>query len=438
MRMVDLILKKRAGEAHDNDELRYIISEYVKGNIPDYQMSAWMMAVCFEGMSDKETAELTGIMANSGDTVDLSDLPGVKVDKHSTGGVGDTTTLVIAPLVAACGGTVAKMSGRGLGHTGGTLDKLESIPGVCIEQPIQVFKDIVKKTGVCVIGQSGNLVPADKKMYALRDVTGTVESLPLIASSIMSKKIAAGADAIVLDVKYGTGAFMPTANDAEKLAEVMVRIGKQMHRNVNAVISDMNQPLGMAVGNGLEVREAIDVLSGRIPEDDPLFEVCMILGGCMLRLAGLAKDDNEAKAKLKEAIYNGKGLEKLEMMLGELGAYDAPSVIKQPDQLCRVKKIIPISLGKEGYIGNMRANQIGNAAQMLGAGRATKEDSIDPAVGIVIRKRRGDRIDKDEAFADFYINKEDALDSAVEMLKGAVDVIPDKPEHLPIVYKIVR
>lgn len=438
MRMVDLILKKRAGGVHNAEELLYIITEYVKGNVPDYQMSAWMMAVCFKGMTDEETAALTGIMANSGDTVDLSDLPGVKVDKHSTGGVGDTTTLVIAPLVAACGGTVAKMSGRGLGHTGGTLDKLESVPGVCIEQPVQAFKNIVRKTGVCVIGQSGNLVPADKKMYALRDVTGTVESLPLIASSIMSKKIAAGADAIVLDVKYGSGAFMPTAQDAKHLAEVMVRIGRQMNRNVIAVITDMNQPLGMSVGNGLEVREAIDVLSGRVPENDPLFEVCMILGGGMLQLAGIAKDDAEAKAMLKKALYEGEGLRKLESMLTELGAYDARSVIEDPLQLCKVKRLIPVSLEKAGYIGDMRANQIGNAAQMLGAGRATKEDRIDPAVGIVLRKRRGEYIEAGEAFADFYVNNEANLESAIETIRNAVDVVPEKPEHTPIVYDIVK
>ncbi len=438
MRMVDMILKKRAGGTHTQSELNFIIDAYVKGDIPDYQMSAWMMAVCFQGMTEEETTWLTGQMTFSGDTVKLSDLPGVKVDKHSTGGVGDTTTLVIAPLVAACGGTVAKMSGRGLGHTGGTLDKLEAVPGVCIEQPIERFKEIVREIGLCVIGQTGNLVPADKKMYALRDVTGTVESIPLIASSIMSKKLAAGADAIVLDVKFGTGAFMQTPEDAERLAKTMVTIGNRLHRRTMAVITDMNQPLGMAVGNGLEVREAIDVLAGRVPKTDSLYRVCMILGACMLQSAGLAKDEAEAEGKLEEALYNGAGLEKLRRMLTALGAVDAPGVIAEPDRLCRVQKKLPVTLGKKGYVGDMRASAIGSAAQMLGAGRATKTDVIDPAVGILLHKRRGDAIEADEPFATFYVNSEAQLEDAEEVLQSAVEVVETPPTQAPIVYKIIR
>ena len=288
MRMVDIIEKKAALEELTTEEIRFAVEGYAEGSIPDYQMSALMMAIVLNDMNEREAADLTLAMMRSGDTVDLSDLPGVKVDKHSSGGVGDTTTLVIAPLVAACGGTVAKMSGRGLAFSGGTIDKLESIPGVNISQTIAHFKEIVKKTGVCVIGQTGNLVPADQKMYALRDVTGTVKSVPLIAASIMSKKLAAGADAIVLDVKVGSGAFMKTVEEATRLASLMVKMGKVLRREVVAVVTDMNQPLGLAVGNALEVREAVQLLSGLVPEGDALYEVCMLLGTQMLRLSKLA------------------------------------------------------------------------------------------------------------------------------------------------------
>lgn len=438
MRMVDLIAKKRRGEAHTDAEIDFIISGYVDGSIPDYQMSAWMMAICWRGMEESEVSRLTYAMMNSGDVVDLSDLSGIKVDKHSTGGVGDTTTLVIAPLVAACGGTVAKMSGRGLGHTGGTLDKLESVPGVVVEKDIDEFKDIVRQNGLCVIGQSGNLVPADKLMYALRDVTGTVESIPLIASSIMSKKLAAGTDAIVLDVKTGTGAFMKTVEDARKLSETMVKIGNSLGRRTVAIMTDMDQPLGMAIGNGLEVKEAIDVLSGRVSESDPLYQVCMLLASNMLIVSGLAEDEAEAMAKLTAALKEGRGIAKLSAMLTALGADDAGYVIAHPESLCEVRRKVEVALDGEGYICSMHAADIGNAAQMLGAGRAEKTDIIDPAVGLVMHKRMGDYVAANEPIATMYVNDESRLEAAIATLRGAIELGREKPPAAPMVHGIVQ
>ncbi len=438
MRMVDLIEKKVNGGTLSGDEIRYIVSGFTDGSIPDYQMSAFQMAVVFNGMTDRETADLTMAMMHSGDVVDLSDLRGVKVDKHSTGGVGDTTTLVIAPLVAACGGTVAKMSGRGLGHTGGTLDKLESIPGVCIEQPMNRFKEIVNSIGVAVIGQTGNLVPADKKMYALRDVTATVRSIPLIASSIMSKKLAAGTDAIVLDVKTGTGAFMQTVDEAEKLAHLMVSIGKLVGRECVAVITDMNQPLGLAVGNALEVREAIELLSGKIPAGDPLYEVCMLLGVHMMRVSKLAETEVEAREKLESALHSGAGLEKLRQMIAAEGGDASYISLDRIDELCRVKTILNVYPRRAGYISSMNAERIGTAAQILGAGRATKEESIDPAVGLVMKKRLGDFIRADEPLCVMYVNDESKVNSALEMFHSAFEYSDAKPEYRPMVYDVVR
>ena len=328
MRMVDLIMKTRHGEPLSKNEIEAIVSGFTSGKIPDYQMSAWMMAVCLKGMGAKQTAELTMAMMNSGDTVDLSDLNGIKVDKHSTGGVGDSTTLIAAPLVAACGGTVAKLSGRGLGHTGGTLDKLESVPGVNIELSMERFKEIVSQIGVCVMGQTGNFVPADKLMYALRDVTGTVEGIPLIASSVMSKKLASGSDAIVLDVKAGSGAFMHTPEDAETLARTMVDIGNRMGRRTMALITDMNQPLGLAVGNALEIIEVYDALSGKLDKNDPLLSVSLTLAGKMLILSNLAGDMADAKAKLIRALESGEGLNKLKLMLSAMGGDSRDVVAK--------------------------------------------------------------------------------------------------------------
>ena len=438
MRMVDLIEKKKNGEALSADEIRFLVKGYTDGDIPDYQMAAFLMAVVFCDMDARESADLTLAMMHSGDVVDLSDLPGVKVDKHSTGGVGDTTTLVIAPLVAACGGTVAKMSGRGLAFTGGTLDKLESIPGVSVEQPIERFKAIVRKTGVAVVGQTGNLVPADKKMYALRDVTGTVRSIPLIAASIMSKKLAAGTDAIVLDVKVGSGAFMRDVAEAERLAHLMVGIGKHLDRNVVAVMTDMDQPLGMAVGNALEVREAVQILCGEVAKTDPLYEVCRILGTEMLLLSGLAADENDARVKLDRAVDSGAGIEKLRAMIAEMGGDASYLTPKGMDTLCAVKRHVHVCLGRDGYISGMRAERIGMAAQMLGAGRATKADVIDPAVGLVMHKRVGDRIRADEPVCTMYVNDDTRLTEAIETLKSGVLLADAADGRRSMVYGIVR
>jgi pyrimidine-nucleoside phosphorylase len=377
-------------------------------------------------------------MENSGDKLDLSAINGIKVDKHSTGGVGDKTSLALTPIVSACGVPIAKMSGRGLGHTGGTLDKLESIPGMCIEQPMDRFKEIVNRTGVAVIGQTGNLVPADKKMYALRDVTATVRSIPLIASSIMSKKLAAGTDAIVLDVKTGTGAFMSTVDEAEKLAHLMVSIGKLVGRECVAIITDMNQPLGLAVGNALEVREAVELLSGKIPAGDPLYEVCMLLGTHMMILSKLAKTEVEAREKLETALSGGAGLMKLREMIAAEGGDPSYIDIDRINELCKVKTTRNVYPKRAGYISAMNAERIGTAAQMLGAGRATKEDSIDPAVGLVMKKRLGDFVRPDEPLCVMYVNDESKLNAALDMFHSAFEYSDAKPEYRPMVYDVVR
>lgn len=436
MRMVDLIAKKRNGGALSGAEINYIIDGFVTGSIPDYQMSAWMMAVLFRGMTEEETADLTMAMTRSGDMADLSSIPGIKVDKHSTGGVGDTTTLIAAPLVAACGGTVAKMSGRGLAHSGGTLDKLESIPGVNISRSIEDFIRIVRKTGVCVVGQTGDLAPADKLMYALRDVTGTVESIPLIASSIMSKKIAAGADAVVLDVKMGGGAFMHTLEEARELARAMVRIGGRVGLKTAAVITDMNQPLGMAVGNGLEVKEAVEALSGCVPEGDPLYEVSMLLAENMLVLSGAAEGLTQARKKLKAALDSGDGLEKLMQMVTALGG-DA-AYLKDPRRLVQVRFKEPLLARSGGYVTSVDAEKIGLAAQVLGAGREKKTDVIDPNVGVVMKKRLGDSVSAGEILAMLYANDAERLRQAEKILGGAVTVGSSQPQSSPMVYDIIR
>ena len=406
MRMVDIIEKKRDGQELTTAEINFFIEGYTKGEIPDYQASALAMAIYFQDMNDRERADLTRAMVESGDTIDLSAIDGVKVDKHSTGGVGDTTTLVLAPLVASLGVPVAKMSGRGLGHTGGTIDKLESIAGFHVELTREQFIDLVNRDKVAVIGQSGNLTPADKKLYALRDVTGTVNSIPLIASSIMSKKIAAGADAIVLDVKTGDGAFMKTQEDAEKLAHAMVRIGNHVGRKTIAIISDMSQPLGFAIGNALEVKEAIETLQGKGPKD--LTELVLTLGSQMVILAGKAKTSEEAKEMLLDAIHSGKALAKFKEFLANQGG-DA-SIVDDLTKLPQAKYKIELPAKQSGYISRMVADEIGVASIILGAGRATKEDVIDLAVGLVLHKKVGDKVEEGESILTIYSNRENVED----------------------------
>jgi pyrimidine-nucleoside phosphorylase len=403
MRMVDLIEKKRDGLELTSDELKYIIKGYTDGSIPDYQMSALTMAIYFKGMTENERATLTMAMVESGDQIDLSKIEGIKVDKHSTGGVGDTTTLVLGPLVAAVGVPVAKMSGRGLGHTGGTIDKLEAVEGFHVEIDNEEFIQLVNKNKIAVIGQSGNLTPADKKLYALRDVTATVDSIPLIASSIMSKKIAAGADAIVLDVKTGAGAFMKTLEDSRRLAKAMVQIGNNVGRNTMAVISDMSQPLGFAIGNALEVQEAIDTLRGEGPED--LTELCLTLGSHMVFLAKKAATLKEARVLLEKAISDGSALDSFKVFLSSQGG-DA-SVVDDKARLPQAKYKIELEAKEEGYVSEIVADEIGTAAMLLGAGRATKESEIDLAVGLVLRKKIGDKVEKGESLLTIHSNFED-------------------------------
>lgn len=437
MRFVDLIEKKSDGMELSRQEIHEMVTGFTCGEIPDYQMSAMLMAIVHRGMSLQETSDLTMEMMYSGDVVDLSDLPGIKLDKHSTGGVGDTTTLVVVPLVAACGGTVAKMSGRGLGHTGGTLDKLESIPGTSVDQSMERFREIVRENGAAVIGQTGNLVPADKKMYALRDVTATVRSVPLIASSIMSKKLASGADAIVLDVKTGSGAFMRTPEEAFVLADTMVKIGGLLNRRVRAIVTDMDQPLGMAVGNALEVQEAVALLSGQIGSEDPLFRVCMTLGTQMLEMAGIASGSAEAEKMLMDRIADGSGLAKLRNMIRLQGG-DASFVCPEGmEKLVKVKEIIDVRSDKDGYVHALQAEKIGTAAQMLGAGRAKKDDMIDHAVGLVMRVRRGDAVKAGQILYTLYVNDRTMLPDAAALMREAIEIWDEKPAERPMVFGIV-
>lgn len=432
MRMVDLIEKKRDGFELSTEEIQFIVTGYTKGEIADYQMSAFLMAVYFKNMSERERADLTIAMANSGDQIDLSAIDGIKVDKHSTGGVGDTTTLVLGPLVAACGVPVAKMSGRGLGHTGGTIDKLEAIEGFHVEISSEEFIKQVNDIKLAVVGQSGNLTPADKKLYALRDVTATVNSIPLIASSIMSKKIAAGADAIVLDVKTGEGAFMKTEEDARELAHAMVGIGNSTGRKTMAIISGMSQPLGFAIGNALEVKEAIETLQGKGPED--LTELCLVLGSQMVVVGGKAETLEEARGMLEEVIANGKALEVMKQFIEAQGGN--PAVVDDVDLLPQAKFVTEVPSEQDGYISFMEADEIGTAAMVLGAGRATKESEIDLAVGIVLNKKVGDRVEKGESIATIYSNTEE-LAECMKMLYNSIEYSSEPVDKVQLISALI-
>jgi pyrimidine-nucleoside phosphorylase len=431
--MVDLIQKKRDGKELAKEEIDFIIQNYTNGDIPDYQMSAFAMAVYFKDMTTEERANLTMAMVESGDQIDLSAIEGIKVDKHSTGGVGDTTTLVLAPLVAALDVPVAKMSGRGLGHTGGTIDKLEAVPGFHVEIDNEQFIDLVNKNKLAVIGQSGNLTPADKKLYGLRDVTATVNSIPLIASSIMSKKIAAGADAIVLDVKTGAGAFMKTPEEAEELANAMVKIGNAVGRNTMAVISDMSQPLGFAIGNALEIKEAIDTLNGNGPKD--LEELCLTLGSHMVYLAKKADTLEEAREMLKEAITSGKALESLKVFLKAQGGDE--SVVDNPEKLPQAAYTFELTSDEDGYVSEIVADEIGTAAMILGAGRATKESEIDLAVGLMLNKKVGDKVAKGDSLVTIYSNSENVED-AKKRIRAAYTISQTAVTAPPLVYKEIK
>ncbi|TCW37827.1 pyrimidine-nucleoside phosphorylase [Laceyella sacchari] len=428
MRMVDLIEKKRDGGELTTEEINFFVQGYTRGEIPDYQVSALAMAIYFRDMTDRERADLTMAMVRSGETIDLSAIEGIKVDKHSTGGVGDTTTLVLAPLVAALDIPVAKMSGRGLGHTGGTIDKLEAVEGFHVEISKEQFVELVNKHKIAVIGQTGDLTPADKKLYALRDVTGTVSSIPLIASSIMSKKIAAGADAIVLDVKTGAGAFMKTVEDAKKLAQAMVRIGNNVGRKTMAVISDMSQPLGRAIGNALEVKEAIDTLRGKGPKD--LEELCLALGRQMVFLAGKAESLEEAEELIRGVIQNGKALEKFKEFLANQGG--DPSVVDHPEKLPQAAYQIEVPAKTDGVVAEMIADEIGTAAMWLGAGRATKESEIDLAVGLVMNKKIGDPVKAGESLVTIHANREN-VDDVIEKLYASIRI--DKQAEAPVLIR---
>ncbi len=433
MRIYDLIEKKRDGHVLSNEEIDYVIKGYTDGSIPDYQMSALLMAIYFRGMNEEETLHLTMAMRDSGDVLDLSEIKGVKVDKHSTGGVGDKTTLVVGPMVAACGVPVAKMSGRGLGHTGGTIDKLESFPGYRVSIPEDVFISNVNEIKIAVAGQTANLAPADKKIYALRDVTATVDNISLIASSIMSKKLASGADAIVLDVKTGSGAFMKEEKDAILLAQEMVNIGNGAGKNTIAVITDMDQPLGHAVGNALEVREAIDTLRGEGPDD--LLELSYVLGSYMLKAAGVADDLEEARERLENSVKNGDALKKLAELVKAQGGDE--TYVYNTDKLVKSSIIMDVNSEVSGYVEKIETEDIGRVSLVLGGGRENKDSVIDLSVGVVLHKKVGDKVEKGDAIATLYANDLDKLSVAKDILVNAYSITVTPAKSKPLIKWIV-
>lgn len=432
MRMVDIITKKRDGHELTKEEISFFVNGYVEGKIPDYQMSALCMAILFKGMTNNEIVNLTDFMEHSGDVMDLSEIPGYKVDKHSTGGVGDKTSLALGPMVAACGAIVAKMSGRGLGHTGGTLDKLESIPGIKVGLTKEEFMDQLKKIGIAIAGQTGTLVPADKKMYALRDVTGTVESIPLIASSVMSKKLASGSDCILLDVKFGNGAFMKTRENALKLAKIMCDIGNSLNRDTRAVLTSIDQPLGLAVGNALEVKEAIDTLHGHGPKD--FQDLCYQSGAIMLKQAKIVKSEQEGLTMLKKVVEDGSAFNKFrEMVIAQGGDV---SYVDNPSKFPNAKHIVEIKASKPGYIKSINALEIGESAMKLGAGRETFDDVIDNAAGIVLNKKVGDKVVKGETLCVCHTNKDDFeqvlkdVENSFVIVDGFVEIPPTIHDYI--------
>jgi pyrimidine-nucleoside phosphorylase len=433
MRTVDLIQRKRGGEELSPEEIEFLINGYTNGDIPDYQMSSFLMAVYFKGMTDREVSRLTECMLHSGDTVDLSNVPGVKVDKHSTGGVGDKTSFIVAPLAAAAGVVVPMMSGRALGHTGGTLDKLESIPGFRTDLTAEEFEKQLSELGLCFIGQTERLVPADRKLYALRDVTATVESIPLISSSIMSKKLAEGIDALVLDVKVGSGAFMKTQVEARRLAQTMVGIGRRMDKKVQALITDMNQPLGYAIGNALEIMEASQTLQNAGPAD--LTKLSLELAARMIFLGKVAATLEEARMLAEKHLVDGSAYKLFKQVVAAQGGN--PQALDKFELLPNATGMREVTSPRAGYVSSINAQDIGASSNMIGAGRDKKEDSIDPAVGIILEVKMGEKVDAGSVLCRLYYTREDRVDEAAEMVEDAFHVSSQKPDERELILEVV-